>query len=148
MTRGLRMSVEEYERRRAAQFTIDAPAKIWAVPIPTEAVTVKPPKYRNKKSGMFGSRKEERRYRELELLQASGAISGLRPHPEFLLIPPQRDAKGRILERSCKYIADASYVENGALVVEDTKSRITQTPTFVVKRKLLLFVHGIQVKIT
>jgi hypothetical protein len=54
----------------------------------------------------------------------------------------------KLVERKVCYIADFVYTDkNGSKVVEDTKSEITQTPVFVVKRKLMLYIHGIKVKI-
>ena len=45
-----------------------------------------------------------------------------------------------------KYIADFTYIENGVLVVEDVKG--VQTPDFRMKRRLMITVHGIQIRLT
>jgi len=95
----------------------------------------------------FDSRKEARRYDELRLLERAHQISDLQRQVKFVLIPAQRDPKGKLIERQCYYVADFTYKDSsGRLVVEDTKSEATRTPVYVVKRKLMLWVHGIRVR--
>lgn len=95
----------------------------------------------------FDSRKEARRYDELRLLERAHQISDLQRQVKFVLIPAQRDPKGKLIERQCYYVADFTYKDSsGRLVVEDTKSEATRTPVFVVKRKLMLWVHGIRIR--
>ena len=115
-------------------------------------------KYHNRKitrDGVtFDSRKEFRRYEELQLLQQAGEIANLRRQVKFVLIPPQREPsqigtrggvkKGKLLERECAYIADFVYTENGKIVVEDTKG--LRTKDYIIKRKLMLYVHNIRVR--
>ena len=95
---------------------------------------------------VFDSRKEARRYHELKLMEKAGAISDVRRQVRYTLIPAQKDEKGRSLERECAYIADFVYTENGKTVVEDTKSPATRTKEYIIKRKLMLYVHGIRIK--
>lgn len=105
--------------------------------------------YRNDggKTVKFDSRKEARRYDELRLLERAHQISDLQRQVKFVLIPAQRDPKGKLIERQCYYVADFTYKDsNGRLVVEDTKSEATRTPVYVLKRKLMLWVHGIRVR--
>ena len=52
--------------------------------------------------------------------------------------------KGKLLERECAYIADFVYTENGKIVVEDTKG--LRTKDYIIKRKLMLYVHNIRVR--
>lgn len=97
----------------------------------------------------FDSQIEYKRYCELLLLQRAGAIHGLNRQIEFVLIPAQYEVKdgkkGRCLERSVKYIADFLYTTNdGERVVEDTKG--FKTKDYIIKRKLMLWVHGIRIK--
>lgn len=104
-------------------------------------------KYKNRKTVIdgiaFDSKKEAARYGELQFLAKAGAIQDLRLQVPFELIPKQ------IRERAVKYIADFVYTENGQMVVEDTKSEITRAnPTYILKRKLLLWVHGLRIKET
>ena len=95
---------------------------------------------------VFDSRKEASRWAELRLMERAGVISGLQRQVPFVLIPAQRDSRGRVVERECKYIADFVYMEQGQMVVEDTKSSITKTKEYVIKRKLLLERFGIRIK--
>lgn len=89
---------------------------------------------------LFASLKEARRYQELVLEQRAGIISDLKTQVAFELIPKQDG------ERAVKYIADFVYVdkETGRQVVEDTKGY--RTDVFKIKRKLMLYVHGIRIK--
>lgn len=115
-------------------------------------------KYHSRKTTVdgitFDSSKEARRWFELEALQAAGEISDLRRQVKFVLIPTQREPddvgprggviRGRVLERECAYIADFVYTDrSGATVVEDTKG--IRTTEYVIKRKLMLYIHGIRV---
>lgn len=105
----------------------------------------------------FDSMKEANRYVELKLLQRAGKISELELQKEFELIPTQREPStltprgkvklGDVIERKCSYYADFCYKdENGVLVVEDTKGKnATKTTDYIIKRKLMLYVHGIRI---
>ena len=88
----------------------------------------------------FDSKKEAKRYQELKLLERGGVISDLDCQVKFELIPKQEG------ERAVSYYADFVYTEaqNGLRVVEDVKG-YRQQPVWVIKRKLMLWVHGIRV---
>lgn len=117
-------------------------------------------KYRNTKTAVngeiFDSRKEARRYSELLILQRAGEISGLQRQVKYVLIPSQREpdavgkrggiVKGKTLEREVSYIADFVYTDKrtGETVVEDSKGM--RTKDYIIKRKLMLYVHGVRVK--
>lgn len=90
----------------------------------------------------FDSRKEARRYSELKLLERAGVIRDLRMQEEFVLIPKC----GK--ERPARYHADFSYIdcETGKKVVEDVKSRATKTKDYILRRKLMNYVHGIEIR--
>jgi hypothetical protein len=128
--------MEDIDRVRSRQVTTLTPSK------------PKPAKYRNVKvtdeSGVVhDSTKQYRRWLDLELRQRAGEISQLHREPVFDLI-----VNGQLV---CKYIADASYVENatGEKVVEDTKSEITRkNRVYRLKAKLLRACHGIEVRET
>ena len=119
----------------------------------------RPSKYHNQKivrnGETFDSLKEYKRYLELCLLVKAGKIDKLQRQVRFILIPEQREpdtigarggvTKGRLIERKCEYVADFVYTYNGKTVVEDTKSEATKTKDYVIKRKLLLWVHGIRI---
>ena len=102
-------------------------------------------KYHNRKSGGFDSRKEEARYAELALMQRAGLIQDLKRQVKFELIPSQYK-DGKCIYRSCSYIADFTYMRNGELVVEDAKGY--RTDEYTIKKKLMLFIHGIVIKET
>lgn len=91
----------------------------------------------------FDSRKEANRFCELRLLERVGKITGLQRQVKFELIPSQR-IDGKVAERACSYVADFVYMQDGKKVVEDTKG--FKTADYIIKRKLMLWVHGIQVK--
>lgn len=93
----------------------------------------------------FDSIKEANRYSELVLAQRSGEISELRFQVPYLLIPSQKDEKGKTIERPVKYVADFVYKDkNGSVVVEDTKG--VRTADYIIKRKLMLYIHKIRIK--
>lgn len=107
----------------------------------------------------FDSKKESNRYLELKLLERAGAITDLQMQVKFVLIPSQYEpdtvkvlksgkekvVKGKLIERECSYIADFVYQYNGKTVVEDAKSPITRTKEYIIKRKLMLYFHGIRI---
>lgn len=99
--------------------------------------------------GVFDSRKEYRRWCELKLLERAGKIRDLSRQVKYVLIPAQHeDQYKKLLERECSYKADFVYVdtETGKEVVEDTKG--VRTAEYKIKRKLMLFKYGIQIKET
>ena len=89
---------------------------------------------------VFDSVKEYHRWGCLRLLERAGAISDLKRQVKYELIPRIGD------ERPCNYIADFTYMENGKLVVEDVKG--VKTEVYKIKKKLMLWVHGIRIKET
>lgn len=115
-------------------------------------------KYHSRKitrDGMtFDSLKEYRRFCELSLLEKAGEITDLQRQVEFVLIPAQREPdtigkrggikRGKVIEQKCSYIADFVYNEDGKPVVEDTKG--FRTKDYIIKRKLMLCVHGVRIK--
>lgn len=100
--------------------------------------------------GEFASQKEYARWCELRMLEQAGLISDLRRQVRYELIPKQVKAttNGRKMERAVAYVADAVYIDNetGLEVVEDSKGK--RTKDYVIKRKLMLWVHDIVVKET
>lgn len=108
------------------------------------------PKYGNAKvtieGTVFDSKKEARRYQELKLLEKAGKIKNLQRQVKYILIPSQKDKDtNKVIERECSYIADFVYcdLETGEEVVEDTKGM--RTKDYIIKRKLMLFIHGIRI---
>ena len=102
----------------------------------------------------FDSKKELERYCELCLLLRAGKIEDLQRQVKFVLIPAQYEAgtigprggmkRGKLLERECSYYADFCYMEDGHVVVEDTKGY--RTPEYIIKRKLMLERDGIRIR--
>ncbi len=93
----------------------------------------------------FDSQAEGKRYIQLKALEKAGEIVDLRIQVEFQILPAQ-DKFGK-KERPVKYVCDFSYRDrNGVHVVEDVKSAPTKTREYIIKRKMLLFFHGIIVR--
>lgn len=105
-------------------------------------------KYNARPVGGNASTKENRRARQLRLAQRAGLISDLREQVWYTLIPAQRDEDGCLLEHACRYRADFVYTDcsTGQFVVEDTKGY--RTEEYKIKKKLMLWVHGIRIKET
>lgn len=104
-------------------------------------------KYHARKTALdgmeFDSRREAQRYAELKLLQRAGEITDLRTQVRYTLIPAQKKPSGGT-ERACTYTADFVYRDKaGREIVEDAKGMRTQQ--YIIRRKLMLWVHGIEV---
>lgn len=89
---------------------------------------------------VFDSKREAERYRQLKLLERAGEIQDLQTQVAYELVPKQAG------ERAVKYIADFVYTEDGQTVVEDVKGK--KTRDYIIKRKLMLWRHGIKVRET
>lgn len=124
---------------------------------------IKRSKYGNRKCTyngiVFDSQHELNRYRELLLMEKAKVISNLELQVPFELIPEQREESterykagpnkgrlkpGKLIERACVYYADFAYWEDGRYVVEDTKGM--KTKEYLIKRKLMLYRHGIRIQ--
>ena len=104
------------------------------------------------------SQREATRWIELKLLERAGHIKNLNRQVKFVLIPAQYEmtvqggtrkrttTKTKLIERECAYIADFVYTdaETEKTVVEDTKG--VKTKDYVIKRKLMLYIHKIRIK--
>ena len=92
----------------------------------------------------FDSAREAKRYRELALLLAVGEISDLNRQVKFDLLPAQHDSRGKVVERGVSYVADFTYFDKkGEWIVEDAKGM--RTRDYVLKRKMMLYFHGIRI---
>ena len=104
-------------------------------------------KYHSKKVTVdgetFDSKREYLRWRELQLLEKAGKIKNLQRQQRIELIPSQR-IDGKVVERPCCYVADFIYEEDGKKIVEDSKG--FRTTEYIIKRKLLLWRHGIKIR--
>ena len=110
----------------------------------------------------FDSKAEFIRWCELRLLERAGKISDLKRQVKYDLIPAQYERYARISEKTGKhlkdgmrcvekevsYLADFVYTLNGKVVVEDVKGyrKGTAYDVFTIKRKLMLWVHGIKIQ--
>lgn len=123
-------------------------------------------KYGAKKCSLMGASFDSRLEgnRAIFLLGAlkEGKIRNLRRQVEFELIPKQtykveKQLKTkvkeveRVAEQKCCYVADFVYEKRmldgtWQTVVEDTKSEVTRTADYIIKRKLMLFRHGIRIR--
>ena len=89
------------------------------------------------------------------LLQKAGEIKDLKRQVKFELIPAQREPdtigkrggvhKGKVIEKAINYIADFVYTDchSGKQIVEDSKGM--RTKDYIIKRKLMLYIHHIQI---
>lgn len=101
----------------------------------------------------FASKKEACRFDELMLLLAAGQIRKLRLQEQYLLKPSYVTEDG-VRIRGISYYADFSYERktepdcNGQVywlkVVEDSKGH--RTKDYIIKKKLMHEVHGIDIK--
>ena len=122
-------------------------------------------KYGNRKviidGEVFDSKREAYRYQDLKFREKIGAISDLKRQVVYELIPVQREkstkvykkgrkkgqpVEGKIIEKAVTYIADFVYTDSatGKEVVEDAKGM--RTRDYIIKRKLMLYIHGIKVQ--
>ena len=116
-------------------------------------------KYHNRKitrdGETFDSVKEYQRWCELKLLEKAGEATDLKRQVKFVLIPSQREKvlnpkkncyeEGKVIEREVIYVADFVYKNRlGFVVVEDTKG--FKTKDYIIKRKLMLWIHHIRIQ--
>ena len=101
------------------------------------------------------SKREARRWMELKLLERAGLIKDLQRQVEYVLIPTQREPdvigkrggiiKGKVIEKQVSYVADFVYKDkDGNEIVEDTKG--FRTKEYILKRKMMLWIHGIRIR--
>lgn len=103
-------------------------------------------KYHNRPTNGFASKREAKRAVELQLLEKAGEIRNLRMQVKYEIIPKQDG------ERAAHYIADFVYDtysmiggrEARQTICEDVKG--FRTHEYVLKRKLMLLVHGIRIQ--
>ena len=107
---------------------------------------LKESKYHNKRVTVdgisFQSVKEASRYQELRMLERAGEITLLARQVKIELVPKSN------LFRAVYYVADFVYVDKrtGKTVYEDVKG--VRTDVYKLKKKLLYWRHGIEIKET
>ena len=106
----------------------------------------------------YDSKRERDRHIFLLNAEREGTISDIRRQVTFHLLPAQYETVEKQLktktkqvnvcvERAVDYIADFTYMKDGKLVVEDTKiAKKLLPPEYVLKRKMMLYFHGIKIK--
>lgn len=100
-------------------------------------------KYKSIRTNGYASRKEANTAALLHALVRGNQITELAEQVVYILVPSQ---KGKLRnERPLKYVADFVWKDlQGQTHVGDAKG--LRTPMYVVKRKLLKFIHGIEVE--
>lgn len=94
----------------------------------------------------YASKSEEKRHRQLLLLQQSGEISDLNMQVSFELVPSVRFEGSSRAKPAMRYVADFVYLDkSGKRVIEDVKGVLT--PEFQLKRHLMLALLGLHIKI-
>lgn len=90
----------------------------------------------------FQSVKEASRWQELRLMEMAGEIVGLKRQLRIELVPKTK------LYRAVSYVADFVYFDKraGKTVYEDVKGM--KTEVYKIKKKLLYWRHGIEIKET
>ena len=101
-------------------------------------------KYHSRKTEVdgivFDSMKEARRYQELKLLQKAGLIYDLRLQERIEIIPKTDKYRARY------YVCDFTYIdtEQKCKIYEDVKG--VRTPVYLLKRAIMYWRHGIDIK--
>lgn len=112
-------------------------------------------KYNNVKYKGYDSIHEYNRAQALKMMAKKGIISDLQEQVRYELVAAQYEhyevqgarkmlKKKKLLEHSLNYVADFQYMRDGELVVEDAKG--VKTKEYIIKRKLMLYFHGIRIK--
>lgn len=101
-------------------------------------------KYRNVPTEVdgirFDSKKEARRWRQLQAAQSAGAISNLERQVRF-------DLHGVGEVKLATYVADFVYLQDGERIVEDVKSAATKKhPMYVLKKKWMRLEHNVEIR--
>lgn len=92
----------------------------------------------------FASKAEARRYGELKLLYEARRISDLQVHPRFDLVPGVTlDGRRR---PPMRYTGDFAYWEGDERIVEDVKSPASKTTAYKMRRHLMKYMVGIEVR--
>ena len=123
---------------------------------------IKRSKYGNRKVTIeginFDSEREAKRYLILKEYQNKGDISDLKLQVVYELIPAIKELKTVVLktktiqkevtiQQAITYRCDFTYIKDEKLIVEDVKiSPKMLPPEYKLKKKLLRYVHGIDIR--
>jgi hypothetical protein len=92
----------------------------------------------------FHSKREAKRYQELQLLVRAKKIRDLQLQVPYDLIPAQYI--NGTYNRPIRYMADFVYEEDGRTIVEDVKG--VRTDGYKLKRRLMKLFHNIDIRET
>lgn len=124
----------------------------------------KRPKYGNSKISFGGVEYDSKRERDRHIFlmgqEKEGKISDLKRQVTFQLLPAYYETIEKQLktktkevkvcvERAVDYIADFTYMKDRQFVVEDVKAAASSRvldKTYILKRKMMLYFHGIKIK--
>jgi len=86
----------------------------------------------------FASKREATHYGYLKILEQRGKIRDLELQPRYRL-----EVNGELI---CTYVADFKYfdVAWNAVMIEDCKG--FKTPAYILKKKLMKAIHGIEIR--
>lgn len=115
-----------------------------------EMPVLKRAKYSNEKVTVDGevhdSKKEAARWKHLQRLEREGAITDLKRQVKFELVPGVKFKDAARAKPAIRYYADHTYLRDGVLVVEDTKSAPTRKlPAYRMKKHMLLAFLGLEI---
>lgn len=112
-------------------------------PTDAKAVVAKANKYHAIPTEGKDSGREAARHGVLKTYERAGTIKNLRCQVRYEIIPKQKE------ERAAHYTSDYEYdvCDTGEHVVEDSKPQFLRSKTdYVLRRKLMLLVHGIRIR--
>lgn len=92
------------------------------------------------KDGVFDSKLEYNRFIQLKWLEKAGIIKDLKKQVKYILIDKSKYGN------EISYIADFTYKKGDQFIVEDTKSNITKTSLYKLKKRLMAERYGIIIK--
>lgn len=102
-------------------------------------------KYKNTPTNGYDSKREANVGASLAILESRGKIFELNRQVRFVLIPAQKGTLRN--ENQLAYVADFTYLDaqvGGKLHVVDAKG--AKTKTYIIKRKMMKFVHNIEIE--
>lgn len=102
-------------------------------------------KYKNEPTNGYASKREANVGAGLDILASRGKIFDLQKQVRFVLVPAQKGTLRN--ENQLAYVADFTYLDaqvGGKLHVVDAKG--AKTKTYILKRKLMKSVYGIEIE--
>lgn len=94
----------------------------------------------------FDSKREARRWIELQIMARTGAVTDLERQVTFILAPSVRIAGEKRARPALRFKADFRYIYHGATIVEDAKGY--SDTAFRIRQHLMKSVHGIDVRLS